>query len=162
MKTAVISGTFDPITVGHTDIIARAGEIFDRVVIAVSDNSEKKCMFDAETRLKAVRLAVDGMKNVEAEICRGLLSDFCREHDNACLVRGARNGSDFDYERQLYIINKKLGVKESIILPASGGIDHISSTYARDMLIYGKSVEGIIPASAVDFLVSEYAKTRGR
>ena len=162
MKTAVISGTFDPVTVGHEDIIKRASAIFDRVVIAVSENSEKKCMFDAETRLKAIKFVLNGIENAEAEICRGLLSDFCKEHGNACLVRGARNGSDFDYERQLYIINKKLGVKESVILPASGGIDHISSTYARDMLIYGKSLEGIVPDKALDFLVREYNRIYGK
>lgn len=152
MSTAVVSGTFDPITVGHTDVISRACAMFDRVIIAVSENAEKKCFFPSEVRLKAVSAAIKDIPGAEAELCRGLLADFCIQHGNAVLVRGARSGSDFDYERSLCIINRELGVRESIVLPASKGTEHISSTYAREMLKYGKDTAGIIPSGAYEVI----------
>lgn len=152
MKTAIISGTFDPVTVGHLDIIKRASALFDRVVVAVSANSEKKSMIPDEIRKKAVEGAVSLQKNVEVELCDGLLSEFCGRYENAVLVRGARNGTDFDYERQLYIINKGLGVRESIILPADSGLDHISSTYVRELIKYKKPLTGAVPEGALEIL----------
>ena len=148
MKTAIVSGTFDPITVGHFDVIKRASMLFDRVVVAVSSNSAKSGMFDSETRLEAVRASVKDLKNVEAELCEGLLAEFCMKYESPVLVRGVRVGSDFDYERSLYLINKGLGVVETVILPAASGLDHVSSTYAREMIKYNKSLEGIVPEAA--------------
>lgn len=149
MNTAIISGVFDPVTVGHEDIIRRASALFDRVVIAVSVNAEKKCLFPPEVRVEALNALASEYGNVTAIECDGLLAAFCQKYDNPVIVRGARNGSDFDYERELYIINQRLGVHESIVLPARSGLDHISSTYAREMIKYGKSLEGIIPEPAL-------------
>ncbi|MBR4279138.1 MAG: pantetheine-phosphate adenylyltransferase [Clostridia bacterium] len=148
MRTAIVSGTFDPITVGHLDVIERASRLFERVVVAVSSNSAKNDMFDDETRLNAVRASIKGLENVEAELCEGLLAEFCLRYEDPVLVRGVRTGSDFDYERSLYLINKNLGVTETVVLPAASGLDHISSTYAREMIKYNKSLEGIVPEAA--------------
>ncbi len=148
MRTAIVSGTFDPITVGHLDVIERASRLFERVVVAVSSNSAKTDMFDDETRLNAVLASIKGLENVEAELCEGLLAEFCLRYENPVLVRGVRTGSDFDYERSLYLINKNLGVTETVVLPAASGLDHISSTYAREMIKYNKSLEGIVPEAA--------------
>lgn len=149
MRTAIISGTFDPVTHGHMDIITRASSLFEKVVVAVSSNSEKKGFLSDEARVRAVRASVEKLGNVRVELCEGLLADFCLKYENPVIVRGARNGSDFDYERSLYVINKSFGVPETIVLPASSGMEHISSTYARELLRYKKSLELAIPDEAI-------------
>ncbi len=148
MRTAIISGTFDPVTVGHLDIIRRAGALFDHVVVAVSANTEKNTLVPDFVRKKAIQAAVSCQSNVLVELCEGLLAEFCKKYENAVLVRGARNGTDFDYERQLFIINKGLGVEESIVLPADSGLDHISSTYVRELIKYKKDLTGAVPEGA--------------
>ncbi|MBQ3231138.1 MAG: pantetheine-phosphate adenylyltransferase [Clostridia bacterium] len=155
MRTAIISGTFDPITHGHMDVITRAAMLFEKVVVAVSSNSAKKGFLTNEARVKAVKASVAKLNNVSVELCEGLLADFCLRFENPVIVRGARSGSDFDYERSLYIINKSFGVPETIVLPASSGLDHISSTYARELMRYNKSLENAIPDEAVR-VIKEY------
>lgn len=155
MRTAIISGTFDPVTHGHMDIITRASSLFEKVVVAVSSNSEKKGFLSDEARVRAVRASVEKLGNVRVELCEGLLADFCLKYENPVIVRGARNGSDFDYERSLYVINKSFGVPETIVLPASSGMEHISSTYARELLRYKKSLELAIPDEAIK-VIGEY------
>lgn len=157
MRTAIVSGTFDPITVGHLNVIARAAKLFNRVVVAVSCNSEKKNMFPDEVRLNAVKAAIKGIVNAEAELCDGLLADFCNKYEAPVIVRGARSGSEFDYERSLFVINKGLNAPETVILPAESGMDHISSTYVRELLKYGRSIEGVVPAGAKE-IIEEYFK----
>ena len=88
MKTALITGSFDPVTVGHTDIIRRAAEIFDSVTVALCHNTEKKYMFTPEQREKLLTLAVSGMKNVKVAVCRGLVADFAAEVGASVIVRG--------------------------------------------------------------------------
>lgn len=157
MRTAIVSGTFDPVTVGHLDIIVRASRLFSRVVVAVSKNSEKNSLLPDEVRVNAVKAAVCGADNIEVVLCEGLLAEFCKNYENPVIVRGARSGSEFDYERSLYIINKGLGIPETVVLPAESGMDHISSTYVRELLKYGKPVEEVIPSGARE-IVEEYLK----
>ncbi len=148
MKTAIISGTFDPITVGHYDVIVRAAALFERVVVAVSANTEKQGFLPDEVRLEAAKASVIGIENAEVVKCDGLLADFCRKYENPVIVRGARNGSEYDYERSLFIINKGLGAPETIVLPAESGMDHISSTYVRELIKYNKSLKDSVPEGA--------------
>lgn len=148
MKTAVISGTFDPITVGHLDVIIRASRLFERVVVAVSSNAQKQGFLPESVRVEAARAAVEGVANTEVVLCEGLLADFCRRYENPVIVRGARSGSEFDYERSLFVINKDLGAPETIVLPAESGMDHISSTYVRELIKYNKSLESAVPNGA--------------
>ncbi len=155
MRTAIISGTFDPITLGHLNIITRTAKLFDKVVVAVSENNAKNGLLSAETRLKAVKAAVDRLGNVSAEQCSGLLADFCNRYENPVLVRGARSGSDFDYERSLFVINESLGVPETVILPAESGFSHLSSTYARELIRYKKSLQGVVPEAAIRVIENE-------
>ena len=107
MKTAVCSGSFDPITLGHLDVIRRAAACFDRVYVCVSPNAEKKSqMFTPEQKLRLVRTAVADIPNVEAELYNGLLAQFAVDHGATVIVRGVRNASDFDLEVQLARINQ--------------------------------------------------------
>jgi pantetheine-phosphate adenylyltransferase len=155
MRTAIISGTFDPITVGHLDVIVRASKLFDRVVVAVSANSEKKCVFPDGIRFASVKACVADIENAVVELCDGLLAEFCMKYDNPVIVRGARNGSEFDYERSLFVINKNLGTPETVVLPAESGMDHISSTYVRELIKYKKSLAGAVPDGAIK-VIEEY------
>ncbi len=157
MRTAIISGTFDPITIGHLDVIVRASKLFEKVVVAVSKNTEKKCVLSDEVRLNAVKACLKDIENAETELCEGLLAEFCNRYENPVIVRGARNGSEFDYERSLFVINKNLGIPETIVLPSESGMDHISSTYVRELIKYGKSLKGAVPENAIA-VIEEYLK----
>ena len=146
MTTAICTGSFDPITLGHTDVIRRAAACFDRVVICVAANTEKRSqMFTGEQKLR--------LPNVEAELWPGLVVDFARRHGATVIVRGARSASDFDAEYAMGIINGKLlpGL-DTVIFPAAPEYLHISSTMARDMIRYGQPLEDCLPAAILPLL----------
>ena len=135
MKTAVCSGSFDPITLGHLDIIRRAAQCFDHVYVCVSPNAEKRNqMFTPEQKLRLVQLSVADLPNVEAELWPGLLADYALDH-GAVIIRGVRNTTDFDVEDQLASINADLhpGL-ETMLLPASARYRHFSSSMIREMI----------------------------
>lgn len=153
MKIAVCPGSFDPITVGHLDLAERAAAIFDQVILCVMVNGEKHPFFSLEERLALARAAVAHLPNVTAEGCDGLLADFARERGAVALVKGARTGSDFDWEMQLAQINRDLcpGL-DTILLPARPEHMHISSTMVREMLRYHQALSPYIPAGALRVL----------
>ncbi len=157
MRTAIISGSFDPITVGHLNVIERASLLFDKVVIAVSANSEKRDLLPQDVRVASVEASVKEIENVSVVLCDGLLAEFCNRFENPVIVRGARTGSDFDYERSIFIINKELGAPETVVLPAESGMDHISSTYVRELIKYGKPIDNAVPNGAKK-VIEEYLK----
>ena len=155
MKTAVCSGSFDPITLGHLDIIRRSAACFDKVYVCVSPNAEKKNqMFTPEEKLLLVRTAVAELPNVEAELFSGLLADYA--------VRGVRNTSDFDVEYQLALINQDIhpGL-ETMLLPASAAYQHFSSSMAREMIRYGQPLEKYLPASIIPLVRELTEKKEG-
>lgn len=148
MRTAICSGSFDPITLGHLDIIRRAAACFDRVWVCVSPNAEKRNqMFTPEQKLLLVRTAVAELPNVAAELWPGLLADFAAAHGARVIVRGVRNGTDFDLECQLSRINRGIYPElETLLLPASGAYQHFSSSMAREMIRYHQPLEQYLPA----------------
>ena len=152
LDTAVIPGSFDPITTGHLDLIERAARIFPHVIAVLSPNAEKKYMFGADARIAAVRAATAHIPNVEAVILHGLLADFAAEH-NAVLVKGARGAVDFDYEKSLSDINSALSGVDTLILPADRELQFVSSTFVRELIRYGKPLDGYVPKEAIPFLV---------
>lgn len=151
MKIAVCSGSFDPITLGHVDIIQRAAACFDRVWVCVSPNAEKKNqMFTPEQKLHLVRLAVAELPNVEAELYPGLLADYAVSHGANVIVRGVRNATDFDVEYQLALINRTIYPElETMILPASAAYQHFSSSMAREMIRYHQPLEKYLPRAII-------------
>jgi pantetheine-phosphate adenylyltransferase len=154
MKTAVCSGSFDPITLGHLDMIRRAAICFDQVWVCVSSNAEKRSqMFTPDEKLELVRASVKEYDNVHAELCRGLLADFAAGHQARFLVRGVRNATDWDVERNLARINEDLcpGL-ETILLPAAAMYQHFSSSMAREMIRYGRPLEKYLPAAAAELV----------
>ena len=159
MRTAVCAGSFDPITLGHLDIIRRAAALFDRVWVCVVPNAGKKDqMFTPDEKLRMVRAAVSGLPNVEAELFNGLLAEFARTHGADVIVRGVRNGTDFDVEYQLARINRGIcGALETVLLPAGAEYQHLSSSMAREMIRYRQPLERCLPAPVLP-LVREMRK----
>ena len=163
MRTAICSGSFDPITLGHLDIIRRAAACFDKVWVCVSPNAEKKNqMFTPEQKLALVRTAVADLPNVEAELGPGLLADFAVEHGANVIVRGVRNATDFDVEYQLALINRGIYPQlESMLLPASPEYQHFSSSMAREMIRYRQPLEKYLPASIIPLVLDIIEKKEG-
>ncbi len=153
MRIAVCPGSFDPITVGHLDLVERSAAIFDRVILCVMVNGEKRPMFSLEERLALARAAAAHLPNVEAAACNGLLAEFARERGACALVKGVRGGADFDWEMQLARINRDLCPSlDTILLPAQPEHTHISSTMVREMLRYHQALDRYIPAGALPVL----------
>ena len=163
MRTAICSGSFDPITLGHLDIIRRAAACFDRVCVCVSPNAEKKNqMFTPEQKLRLVRTAVADLPNVEAELGPGLLADFAVDHGAKVIVRGIRNSTDFDMEYQMALINQGIHEElETMFLPASAEYQHFSSSMAREMIRYHQPLEKYLPASIIPLVREMTEKKEG-
>lgn len=156
MKRALIPGSFDPPTIGHLDMIKRSACLFDEVYVVVFDNSEKKKTFSAQQRLDFLRRICaplsqkDGMGRIIAGLSDKMLSDFASENKIDAVIKGARNASDFDYEYWLSIINRSFNASfETLIMPAKAEYQHISSTVVRELIKYGKSLDGYVPAEII-------------
>ena len=161
-RTAMITGSFDPVTSGHMDLLRRASEMFDEVYAVIVFNTEKNTgVFTAGERLSLLDAAVKNEKldNVKAVLHMGLTSDAAKTLGARYLVRGARSASDFDYEYSLSQIMKRFDPElETVILPARPELSMISSTYVRDLLKYGCELEDAIPDGCRDLMKEMYAE----
>ena len=151
MTTAICPGSFDPITLGHVDIICRAAEIFDEVVVCVMHNAAKKSpMFTLEEKLSMARRAVEGYKNVRVDSYDGLLTEYVRRFEKPVVVKGLRAASDFDYEFQMNMINKCLNpAVETMFLTASERYTFLSSSIVREVAQYGAELKGLGPDAII-------------
>ncbi len=153
MKIAICPGSFDPITVGHLDLVERGAALFDQVILCVMVNGEKHPMFTPEERLEMARAALAHIPNARAEMWDGLLADFAREKDACALIKGVRNGIDFEWEYQMAQINRGLLPQlDTLLLPARAEHLHISSTMVRDMIRYYQPLDNCMPAAAAAVL----------
>lgn len=152
MKIAIYPGSFDPITLGHMDIIHRAAQCFDQVYVCVLVNCDKKPMFSCR-RAGGHDPPLRGrtLPNVTAEHYSGLLAAYAREKGACVLVKGLRNATDFDQEYQMASINRGIcpGL-ETVFLPASPAYQHFSSTMVREMIRYGQPMEQYVPAPVAE------------
>lgn len=149
MKIAVCPGSFDPITVGHLDLVERAAAIFDKVILCVMINGEKHHMFTPDERLEMARGAVAHLPNVETVTCMDLLADFARDQGACALVKGVRGSTDLDWEYQMAQINRELcSALDTVLLPARPEHIHISSTMVREMIRYHQNLDKCVPAGA--------------
>ncbi|WP_309678073.1 pantetheine-phosphate adenylyltransferase [Polaromonas sp.] len=149
-RVAVYSGTFDPFTLGHADVVQRAAGLFDRLLIAVASAHHKKTLFSLEARVEQVREAIKSIANVQVLPFDGLIMDFCAQHNACAVVRGVRNVTDFDYEAQMGAMNRKLrpGVETVFLLP-DAALQCISSTLVREISKLGGDVSQMVsPAVA--------------
>ena len=162
MKKAIITGSFDPITSGHADLILRTARIFDKVVVTVLTNCDKKYCFSHAERLALVESAVRGIGcgNVSVVLYNGLTSSAAHEVGANIIVRGARNATDFDYENELAAIMKRFDSSlETVILPASPAVAAISSTYVRELLKYGSDLGDAVPDACRGEMLEMYKKS---
>lgn len=152
-KIAVFPGTFDPITVGHVDIINRASNMFAKIIVAVGVNTKKTTLFDLELRKEWIKIAFANNPKVEIADYEGLTVDFCKKHNAKFLLRGLRNGTDFDYESHIAQLNKALWDEiETVFIMCNPELSYISSTLVRDLIIHKADYrrylpEGVTPKS---------------
>jgi pantetheine-phosphate adenylyltransferase len=142
---AVYSGTFDPITLGHEDVVFRAAQMFDKVVVAVAAAHHKKTMFTLDERLALAQEVTQDLGNVSVVAFSGLLCDFVHSQNARVIVRGLRSVTDYDYETQMAGMNRHLAPDvDTIFLHTSTSVQHISSTLVREISTLGGQVEGLV------------------
>lgn len=151
-------GSFDPITVGHLDIIERAHALFGEVVVAIGNNSQKKYMFTFEERVALVEGATQGLAGVSVEPMDGLLVDFCRDRGIPAVIKGIRFGADFDFELQMAHMNQEMGGIETVLLPAAKGQVTLSSTIIRQVINLGGDVSGYVPENVLAAVAERRAR----
>ncbi|GIX40900.1 MAG: phosphopantetheine adenylyltransferase [Leptospiraceae bacterium] len=161
MKIAVYPGSFDPITNGHLDIINRAKEIFDKVIIAIAVNSSKKTLFTLEERKELIEKVISKRKEldgkVEVVIFRGLLTTFAKEIKATAIVRGIRAVTDFDYEYAIYQVNRELAPEvDTVFLLASREFSFISSTIIKEVARYGRVLKEYAPPEVNEALLKKF------
>lgn len=149
MKIAVFPGSFDPITLGHYDIVERASPLFDKLIIAIGQNSKKNYMFPLEKRIEFIARSVKHFGNVEVDYFEGLTIDYCIQKDAQYILRGLRNPADFEFEKAIAHTNRTLAHKklETVFLLTSSGKSFISSSIVREIINHGGEYELLVPPS---------------
>lgn len=143
---AAYTGTFDPITLGHEDMIRRASKLFEKVYVAIAVSSSKKPLFSLEKRVAMAKESLADLPNIEVAGFSGLMVDFARRYDIKVLVRGVRNVTDFDYESQMARMIKHLDPElDTVILPPAAKFAHISSTLVREIASLNGDLSGLVP-----------------
>ncbi|MFR7746520.1 MAG: pantetheine-phosphate adenylyltransferase [Eggerthellaceae bacterium] len=161
MKRAVVPGTFDPITAGHVDVIKRAAQIFDNVVVAVAKSAKKHPIFDLETRVHLAEEAVADLKNVSVVSFEGLLVDCVKELDAHVVVKGLRAITDFEYEFQMTAMNYELSHDlETFFIMSPPKFMYLSSSIIRETASMGGSVTGFVPPCVEKALYEHFADAR--
>ena len=161
MNTTVICpGSFDPVTLGHLDIITRASKMFDKVLVAVLVNSGKHPTFSTEERMELLREATAELGNVEVVSFAGLLAEYCKNSGVRTIVKGLRAVSDFEYEFQMALANKKLNPQlETVFLAADADSTFLSSSMVREIGSMGGDIRNFVPACVHDRIVSKLCQS---
>jgi len=147
MKKAVFPGSFDPITLGHQDIISRALPLFDEIVIAIGINDDKKYMFTLEERLQFIKDTFKNEPKITVTTYKGLTIDYCKEVNADYMLRGLRNPADFEFEKAIAQTNRKLSGIDTLFLLTSAETSYISSSIVRDVLRNGGDYTILVPDS---------------
>ena len=159
MRIAVYPGTFDPVTLGHLDIITRATKLFDKLIIGVAQDTGKNTVFNIDERLNLIQNQVAEMANIEVKPFSGLLVNFAKKENCCTIIRGIRVISDFEYEFQLSLMNKKLAPDlETVFLMTSSDYLFLSSSVIKQVSSLGGCIEGLVPADVAKAL---YKKLKG-
>lgn len=158
---AIYPGTFDPLTNGHLDLIARGSKIFDHLVVAILNNSEKKPLFPVEERVEMISEATREFGNISVSTFDGLLVEFARQQQAQALLRGIRAISDYEYEFQMALMNRRLAPQlETVFMMPAEKYSYVSSRLIREVFDLGGSVEGLVPASVVERMQARAGKSR--
>lgn len=147
MKIAIYPGSFDPVTVGHIDVICRAAQLFDRVIVAVMHNMTKKPVFTSEERMDFLRRSIHGLDNVEVDGFNGLLAEYAAKRGACVLIKGLRAVSDFEYEFQQALGNRKINPKiDTVFLTTNVQYMYLSSSMVKDIACHGGDIAEFVPA----------------
>ena len=150
---AIVPGVFDPCTNGHVDVILRTAKIFDKIYVTSFDNSAKTTMFTSDERREMLRLACEGIENVTVDATSELLVEYAKSKGAGVVVKGVRNMIDYEYEYNLFRINREIGDNiDTIFFPAKTEHLYISSTFVREMLIYRRNIAGYVPKKVNDYI----------
>lgn len=152
MRRAVCPGSFDPVTFGHLDIIERASEQFDEIVIAVLANRTKASLFTVEERMEMITKTTTKIKNVKIDSWHGLLVDYCKANSIQVIVKGLRAVTDFDYELQMAQINLQGAGVETMLMATSPAHSFLSSSIVKELAHYGGDVSSMVPSIVNDAL----------
>lgn len=147
MKKAIFPGSFDPITLGHYDIIERALGLFDEIIVAIGINADKKYMFSLEQRKKFIEDAFKNEPKVTIVTYKGLTVDFCKENNVNFILRGLRNPADFEFEKAIAHTNRKLEAIETVFLLTAASTSYISSSIVRDVIRHNGDYTKLVPKS---------------
>ena len=148
------AGTFDPVTNGHLDVIKRAAKLCNTLIVGVLENSEKHCKYSADERVEMLRLATEGIENVEVISYNGLLADYVNKHGIGAVVRGLRAAMDFEYEIRIAQMNAKLfndGI-ETIFLMTHPSHSFINSSIVKEVFSLGGCIDGLVPAKVYKYM----------
>jgi len=157
--TAVYPGTFDPITLGHFDIVSRASPLFDSVIMAIAESTSKNTVFSIAERVELARKVVSDLPNIEVQKFDGLMVDFARKCKASVVLRGLRAVSDFEYEFQLAGMNRKLMSEvDTIFMPTSEKYTYISSSLVREIASYGGNVSDFVDPQVASALSKRFVK----
>lgn len=161
MKILVYPGSFDPITVGHLDIIRRAANMTDKLIVTVMNNPEKHCFFSLEDRVNMIKQSVNGIENVEVDHSEGLMVEYMRATGAAAAVRGLRALTDYEYELQWYTFNKKMDPAfDAIFMMALPEHNFLSSSIVREIGRLGGDISKMVSPEIHDFVKNKLEKTR--
>ncbi|MBR5950074.1 MAG: pantetheine-phosphate adenylyltransferase [Actinomycetaceae bacterium] len=148
MSIAVCPGSFDPITIGHVDMVRRVAAIFDEVVVVIANNPAKNYMFSEEKRREMAEVALMGIDGVRVEVLGGiLLASFCHDIRADVIVKGLRGTSDFEAEQSMALMNSALGDIDTFFIAANPSLVHVSSTLVKEVASYGGSIRGMVPVN---------------
>lgn len=155
MSIAIYPGSFDPITNGHMDIIKRGAKVFDKVIVGVLVNVDKKHLFEIDERVKLIDRVTKDIENVEVVSFNGLLVDLLKEYNANVILKGLRNSTDFEYEMQMAYINKELDSSvETICMMSSPENLHISSSGVKQIAKFGGNIEGLVPKEIISDILT--------
>ena len=156
-RIAIYPGSFDPITMGHLDILDRTLRIFDKVIIAVGEHMEKDTLFSVEERLQQIREAVKGKKNVEVAHFEGLMIDYARRRKADVIIRGLRAVSDFEYEFQMALMNRKLDSDiETVFIMTRGKYSYLNSSVVKEVARHNGRITDLVPAAVEKALKEKF------
>lgn len=160
-KTAIYPGTFDPITNGHIDLIKRTLKIFDSVIVAVAPSRKKQPFFTAEERIELIKSSIKGLKGARVESFDNLLVDYADSRKSIALVRGLRAVSDFEFELQMALMNRRLNANiETVFMTPSGEYIFLSSTLVKEIAFFGGSLKGLVPKAVEKALKNKFREQK--
>ncbi len=164
MKTAIYPGSFDPVTLGHLNVIKRAALCFDRLIVCVMVNSDKPGgTFTPDERVDMLRRVCEKLPNVDIDQYSGLVADYAREHRACTLVKGLRAVSDYEKEVQMAIINRKLNPRlDTVFFPSLAKYNHLSSSVVKEMARYGADLSDFVPREIIDEVNARIRLNLGR